>query len=285
MKILVTGADGQLGTELRGLAKASGMGWDFTDVGELDITDAEATARYVADTTPDILLNAAAYTAVDRAEDDLDRARAINASGPLNLAKAAQTSGIRLVQISTDFVFDGQKSTPYTEDDTPNPLSAYGKTKLEGEKAVLETSGNGVIVRTSWLYSAHGSNFVKTMLRLGREKESLNVVDDQVGSPTWARDLAQALIAILPRLDNTGPEIYHYCNSGTASWYDFADAVMTLAGLTCEVHPIATAEYPTPAPRPAYSKMSTRKIRDRFGLVIPHWRRSLASLLDGDPVQ
>ncbi|MCB2200617.1 dTDP-4-dehydrorhamnose reductase [bacterium] len=279
MKILVTGANGQLGCEIRRLAPSTGWQFDFVDIEELDITDGEAVLEYVRSLVPDVIVNGAAYTAVDKAEEDRDLAFKVNRDGSANLAVAAKANGARLVHVSTDFVFDGKKDATYFEDDPTCPLGVYGESKRAGEKAVEELSGNGVIIRTSWLYSAFGANFVKTMRRLGMEKDSIKVVNDQVGSPTWAHDLAVAILTIIPKLKNQGVEYYHYANRGEASWYDFAKAIMVESGIDCVVNPIPSSEFPTKAERPAYSYMDTSKIEQEFGLTIPPWRESLIRML------
>ena len=265
---LVTGADGQLGQELRLL-----LGDRAVYVGrrELDIADEAAVKAFFAGRNVDVVINCAAYTAVDRAEDDIQGAERGNALGPALLARY----GRRIIQISTDYVFDGESSRPYREGDDPYPLSVYGSTKLAGEKAVLAEAETAVVIRTSWLYSRFGNNFVKTMRRLGAEREHLGVVFDQVGTPTSAADLAAALAAILPQMTPGMKEVYHYSSEGVAGWYDFACAVMKESGLACAVHPIESAEYPTRAVRPAYSVLNKTKIKRDFGLAIPYWRESL----------
>ena len=268
---LVTGCNGQLGTELRRLIPDA----LFVDKDELDITDADAVKSYVAAHDVDTIINCAAYTAVDRAESEPELAEKINAVGPENLAK----TGAKIVHISTDYVFDGTHHTPYTPDDETCPVSVYGRTKRMGEIAVLENAPVAVVIRTAWLYSAHGNNFVKTMRRLGAEKESIGVVCDQIGSPTWAADLAAAIVQIIPQMNEGNRGIYHYTNSGVCSWYDFATAIMDLSGLSCDVRPISTAQYPTPAARPAYSVLDKTKIQETFNITIPHWFRSLKTCL------
>ncbi|NTW87905.1 MAG: dTDP-4-dehydrorhamnose reductase [Desulfobulbaceae bacterium] len=271
--VLVTGANGQLGSELRELASTHpDRRFFFTDWQDLDITDAEAVKRYVDQNGIDVIINAAAYTAVDKAESEPDLAEAINHHGAGNLAEAAGARGALLIHVSTDYVFDGAGCTPYTETMPANPLGVYGETKLRGEQAVLASGARAVIIRTAWLYSSFGNNFVKTMLRLGRERETLGVVVDQIGTPTYARDLALAILSVVsaPR-----PGIYHYCNDGVASWYDFAKAVMDISGLACDVRPIETREYPTPAKRPGFSVLSKTKIKQTYSLTIPYWRDSV----------
>lgn len=281
MRLLVTGANGQLGTELRRCIAGSGdFQATFVDIDELDLTDAEAVERFLEEDAPEAVVNAAAYTAVDRAEDEPGAAEAVNGEAVRHLARTCTEQGIRLVHISTDFVFDGSKNRPYTEEDTVAPLGTYGRTKRLGEEAVLGSTHDGVVIRTSWLYSAHGSNFVKTMLRLGRERDELAVIYDQVGSPTWAGDLAVGILRMLPRLENRKPLIYHYADAGVASWYDLAMAALETAGIRVTVHPIRTEQYPTPAQRPAYSVLDTARFRKDFETSIPHWRRSLVRCIE-----
>ena len=265
---LVTGAGGQLGQELRLLLGDRAV---YVGHGELDIADEAAVRAFCAARTFDFIINCAAYTAVDRAEDDAEGAERVNALGPALLARY----GRRIVQISTDYVFDGDISRPYREDDEPRPRSVYGRTKLAGEKAVLAEAETAVVVRTSWLYSSFGNNFMKTMRRLGAERESLGVVFDQVGTPTCAADLAAAIVTMLPQLTSGMKEVYHYSNEGVASWYDFACAIMKASGLACTVRPIESSEYPTRAARPAFSVLNKAKIKKRFGLAIPHWTDGL----------
>lgn len=265
---LVTGAGGQLGQELRLLLGDRAV---YVGHGELDIADEAAVRAFCAARTFDFIINCAAYTAVDRAEDDAEGAERVNALGPALLARY----GRRIVQISTDYVFDGDISRPYREDDEPRPQSVYGRTKLAGEKAVLAEAETAVVVRTSWLYSSFGNNFMKTMRRLGAERESLGVVFDQVGTPTCAADLAAAIVTMLPQLTSGMKEVYHYSNEGVASWYDFACAIMKASGLACTVRPIESSEYPTRAARPAFSVLNKAKIKKRFGLAIPHWTDGL----------
>lgn len=270
-KILVTGANGQLGTELQKLLPNT----IFADVDVLDITDFEAVKKYVSDNQIDVIVNCAAYTAVDKAEDDIELAQKINEDGPRNLA----LSGAKIVHISTDYVFDGKNYQPYLPEDETNSVSVYGKTKRAGELAVLNNAKIAVVIRTAWLYSSHGNNFVKTMRRLGAEKESLNVVADQIGSPTFAEDLAQAIVTILPQMNEANKGIYHYTNEGVCSWYDFATEIMKLSGLSCKVNPISSSAYPTKATRPFYSVLSKEKIKNVFNVEIPHWKESLVKCL------
>ena len=280
MKILVTGANGQLGTEIRNIAGLyEGCEFVFTDVEELDITDGTAVRAAVNGNAIDLVINCAAYTAVDRAETDEPRARVLNGEAPVLLAKAVADRGGEIIQISTDYVFGGQSCTPYTEDMPTGPQSVYGLTKLNGEKGVMAANPRHVIVRTAWLYSPYGNNFVKTMLRLGRERDKLGVVYDQVGSPTYAADLAKAVLQIAMAKEKTYG-IFHYSNEGAVSWYDFTKAIHRLAGITeCDVQPILTKEYPTPAKRPAYSVFSKAKIKRVYGVSVPYWEDSLRECL------
>lgn len=270
---LVVGANGQLGNELRLLLKEKAV---YVDKDELDITDKNAVEKFFAANSFEAIVNCAAYTAVDKAESDEELAAKINVDGPRNLA----ASGIPLVHISTDYVFDGTSCRPYTEDDLPNPQTAYGRTKYAGEQAVLATAQTAVIIRTAWLYSTFGNNFVKTMRRLGAERKSLNVVFDQIGTPTYAGDLAKAIVEILPRMKKGMKEIYHFSNEGVCSWYDFALAVMAQSDLDCEVLPIESKDYPTPAHRPFYSVLNKAKIKHDFGIKINNWAISLAECVE-----
>ncbi|WP_446425068.1 dTDP-4-dehydrorhamnose reductase [Mailhella sp.] len=273
--LLVTGANGQLGSELRLLLGDSAV---YVDRDELDITDEIAVRAFFAEQEFDFVINCAAYTAVDKAEDDFEAADRINRLGPALLAKYGRC----VIQVSTDYVFDGTTHLPYKEDDVANPTSVYGSTKLAGEKAVLADGETAVVIRTAWLYSSFGANFVKTMRRLGAERDSLGVIFDQIGTPTYAADLAAAIVAMLPQIKAGTKEIYHYSNEGVASWYDFAVAIMAESGLPCAVRPLETSEYPTKAARPAYSVLNKTKIRRDFGIVIPHWmdglKRCIATL-------
>lgn len=286
MKIIITGSNGQLGRSIRKLAPAyPELTFVYTDVEELDICDAGKVAAFFAAARPAAVVNCAAYTAVDKAEKEEALAEKINHQAVANLATVCKNQGIKLIHISTDYLFDGNKSTPYHEKDIVRPRSVYGITKLEGETAILSAKLPAIIVRTSWLYSAYGNNFVKTMLRLGREKGELGVVADQVGTPTYAGDLAGALLEILrmTAVDDKKfvPGIYHYSNEGVASWFDFARAIFDYSPeILCRVNPIETAAYPTPATRPAYSVLNKSKIKATFGLSIPYWRDSLKLCLE-----
>ncbi len=266
--LLVTGAGGQLGQEMRLLLGDRAV---YAGHADLDITDETAVKDFVAENDIDLVVNCAAYTAVDRAEDDRENADRSNRLGPALLARY----GRRILHVSTDYVFDGTSCRPYREEDATHPVSVYGSTKLAGEEAVLREAETAIIIRTSWVYSSFGKNFVKTMRRLGAERTDLGVVFDQVGTPTYAADLAAAIVAILPQMTPGMKEIYHYSNEGVTSWYDFAVAIMEESGLSCAVRPIESAEYPTRAVRPSFSVLNKAKIKKAFGLSIPHWRDGL----------
>ena len=277
VKILVTGANGQLGSEIRKISgEYSGMGFAFTDVAELDITNPEKVAGFLADFEPEFLINCAAYTAVDKAETDLETATLLNATAVGILAEQSEKVNCKMIHVSTDYVFDGKGPRPYREDNMVDPQSVYGRTKLEGEILCLRNNPDSLIIRTSWLYSAFGNNFVKTMIRLGNEKNEIGVIADQIGSPTNAADLARAILTII--LSVTGhtrpfvPGIYHYSNEGVASWYDFTKAIFEIAEINCFVKPIASEDFPSQVQRPSYSVMDKSKIKFTFGLEIPHWR-------------
>ena len=276
-QILVTGANGQLGREVcTVLGEMPHLQVWPTDVAELDITCAQAIDRFITEHDIDCIINCAAYTAVDAAESDADRCHLLNAEAPRLLAEASQTHGTRLIHISTDYVFDGKGCRPYREDDTVCPQSVYGATKALGEQAIIKTAPNhSIIIRTAWLYSPHGKNFVKTMLRLGAERDALRVVVDQVGTPTYALDLARAIAAII-QSEHWQPGIYHFTDEGAISWYDFTKAIHRLASINgCHVEPCLTADYPTPAQRPHFSVLDKTKIKSTFHITIPYWEDSL----------
>lgn len=282
IKVWVTGSKGQLGTsisEQQGeLPEAAFL---FTDIEELDLTIKEDVLAFTQKEKPDWIINCAAYTAVDKAEEDADTAFLLNRDIPANLTATAKATGARLIHISTDFVFGGDATRPYLETDEPAPASVYAKSKYAGEQEVLKYDQN-IIVRTSWLYSVHGNNFVKTMLRLGRERDALSVVSDQQGAPTAASDLVSAILTIISKVRKSAikPQaIYHYSNKGNCSWQEFAAEIMKQAALNCKVNPISTKAYGAPAERPAYSVMNLRRIEEDFGLVIPRWRVSLGTVL------
>ncbi len=275
MNILITGCNGQLGNEMQLLqAEKKEHRWFNTDVAELDITNREAIKLFVEENAIDGIVNCAAFTAVDKAESNEEFCQKLNAEAPAFLAEAIEERKGWMVQVSTDYVFDGTAHTPYTENDDTCPTSVYGKTKLVGEFNVLKLCKRSMVIRTAWLYSTFGNNFVKTMIRLGRERETLGVVFDQIGSPTYARDLALAIMTAIER--GIEPGIYHFTNEGVASWYDFTKAIHRIAGITtCKVSPIHTADYPTPATRPAYSVLDKTKIKQTYKLDIPYWETSL----------
>ncbi|MCD6258022.1 MAG: dTDP-4-dehydrorhamnose reductase [Helicobacteraceae bacterium] len=283
--ILVTGANGQLGSEIKELVKNSldSSNFYFTTSQELDITEHEKVKTFILANNIEVIINCAAYTAVDKAETEQDLADKINHLAVKNLAQIAKEKNIKLIHISTDYVYDGKNYKPYKEDDTTSPQSVYGRTKRDGEKAMQELDPqDSIIIRTSWVYSAYGNNFVKTMLRLGKEKTELGVIFDQVGSPTYAKDLAQAILEIvIEQKSNSGSQvqIYHYSNEGVLSWYDFAKEIMRMAKLECKINPIETKEYPTPASRPHYSLLNKAKIKKEFGLEIPYYKDGLDDCL------
>lgn len=280
-KILITGANGQLGSEIRTISVLyPHYEFTFSDRETLDLSNLCKMEDYFENKTFDAIINCAAYTAVDKAESEKELADTINHRFVSMLAKITKKQQCKLLHISTDYVFDGLHHRPYIETDPTEPNGVYGQTKRDGENAILNTSpANTLIIRTSWVYSSFGNNFVKTMLRLGKEKDSLGVIFDQVGTPTYARDLAHVILDILPKINNVSPEIYHYSNEGAASWYDFAKAVFEFSDVACEVHPITTEQYPTPAKRPYYSLLNKSKIKNDFCITIPYWRDSLRTCL------
>ena len=273
--ILVTGCNGQLGNEMQLLSAGHpDFNYFFTDVKELDITDENAVKAFIEANSIDCVVNCAAYTAVDKAEADEARADVLNHLAPGYLARAVHARGGQMVHVSTDYVFDGTAHVPYREDAPTCPATAYGRTKLAGEESVKRECPESAIIRTAWLYSTFGNNFVKTMLRLGREKESLGVIFDQIGTPTYARDLAAAIFAVLEQ--GIVPGIYHFSNEGVISWYDFTKAIHRIAGIAgCKVRPLHTEEYPAPAARPHYSVLDKTKIKETYHIEIPYWEDSL----------
>lgn len=273
MRILITGSKGQLGSEIRVLAEGyPDFDFLYTDIDELDITDQLKVDEFFINNMPQVIINCAAYTAVDKAESDEATAYLINATAVENLSKSAAKIGALMIHISTDYVFDGKSYLPYCESDKINPQSAYGRTKLAGEEAVRQYAGKGIIIRTSWLYSAFGNNFVKTMMKYGMERDELKVVFDQVGTPTYARDLAKAILDIIPSaIQHPGTDLFHYSNEGVASWYDFAKTVIAFSGISCNVKPILTKEYPSPTPRPWFSVLNKSKIKEKYSIEIPYW--------------
>lgn len=279
MKILVTGANGQLGTELKKILEATMPSVAiYTDVDELDLTNAKAVESFVVNNDISHIVNCAAYTAVDCAEEEKSLCAQINIDAVKNLALAADANGAKVIHISTDYVFDGTNHRPYRESDKVNPISQYGTTKRKGETVLLALSPEAIIIRTAWLYSAHGNNFVKTMLRLAEKNDEIKVVCDQIGTPTYARDLAAAIVTVL-RSHQWIPGIYHFTDEGAASWYDFAKAIFRLAGKQVKVKPILTEDYPTPASRPAYSILDRSLIKATYGVTIPHWEEALADCM------
>ena len=282
MNILVTGCKGQLGTELQKIADRDHQHrWVFTDVDTLDICDKEAVEQCFADHQIDACINCAAYTAVDKAEDEPELAEKINAYAPQVLAETSLKHKALLIHVSTDYVFGGNANKPYRVEDEINPQSVYGKTKAEGERLIRKSGCNHFIVRTAWLYSSVGKNFVKTMLMLGDTKDEINVVADKKGCPTWAHDLAAALMALLNK-NGKEPvhETFHFTNEGQITWHDFATAIMEIGGKTCKVNPITTDQYPTKAKRPAYSVLDLSKIKEYTGIEIPDWRESLVKCIE-----
>ena len=275
MRILVTGSNGQLGSEMVALqTQETPHQWFNLDINELDITDKNAVEQFVVNNKIDGIINCAAYTNVDKAEEDVALCYKVNRDAPQYLAQAIEKVGGFIIHISTDYVFDGTNNIPYTEQDKPNPVTIYGKSKIEGEQYVCESCKQHIIIRTAWVYSSYGKNFVKTMIKLGKEKPSLGVIFDQIGSPTYARDLAKAIITIV----NQGiiPGIYNFSNEGVISWYDFTKHIHQLANITsCKVAPIHTADYPTLAQRPHFSVLDKTKIKNTYNIEIPYWRDSL----------
>lgn len=282
MKIVVTGANGQLGRSIRRLSvEHRELDFIFTDIDSLDIGNRDAVLAFAETHPVDFIVNCAAYTAVDKAEEEEEQCRRINTDAVAYLGEAAQHIGARILHVSTDYVFGGDSYMPYQENDPVSPTSVYGRTKLAGEKALSAVCPDAIIVRTAWLYSEYGHNFMKTMLRLGSERPEIRVVNDQIGSPTYAGDLAEAILSLLEkeRQGEQNSGIYHYTNEGVCSWYDFAHSIIRIAGLPAKVIPIPTREYPTAAKRPAYSVLSKEKIKREYHWVIPHWEDSLRKCL------
>ena len=284
MKVLITGSNGQLGSEIKELASDyENLECIFKDLPGLDICDTDALNTFIIDQHINVVINCAAYTAVDKAEEEALIAQKVNSEGVLNLANALKKVDGKLIHISTDYVFDGNHSQPYKESDPVSPIGVYGQTKRAGELAVLNSSIDAIVIRTSWLYSVYGNNFVKTMLRLGNEKKSIQVVSDQKGTPTFAKDLAKTCLDILSDVSSTNlsnkGSLYHYSNEGVASWYDFATAIMKISNIDCKVIPIETKDYPTQARRPMYSVLDKSKIKSDFKVTILHWRDSLANCI------
>ena len=279
-QILVTGSNGQLGNEMRELAKNSPFQFTFTDVAELDITNIQAIDELFQQNKFAFVINCAAYTNVNKAEEEEDIALKINAKAPENLAKISAKYHCKFIHVSTDYVFDGTNCQPYEESQPVCPQSAYGRTKLEGEKLAMAANPETIIIRTAWLYSTFGNNFVKTMIKLGTERDELSVVFDQIGSPTYAGDLAKAIYTIIEKVESNEKQfvagIYHFSNEGVCSWYDFTKEIHALAGIQCLVKPIETKDFPSPAKRPFYSVLNKKKIKETYGVVVPYWKDSLA---------
>jgi dTDP-4-dehydrorhamnose reductase len=282
IRILITGSNGQLGSEFRYLAaNYPNHNFIFTDIEELDITDFQSVRIFFQENSFNFCVNCAGYTAVDQAEDEPEKAFLLNADAVENLSKSCEESNVRLIHISTDYVFDGAAKRPYRENDPVSPQSVYGLSKLKGEDAVLEYSSSAIIIRTAWLCSRFGKNFVKTILKLGAERAELSVVDDQLGSPTFTEDLAKAILEMIGKPGKPeSSEIYHYSSMGNISWFIFAKEIMDIAGLDCKIIPIKTSEYPTRAKRPAYSVLDKSKIIHDYGIEIPEWKLSLLKLIE-----
>lgn len=278
-KILVTGANGQLGSELRALATNTPFEWVFTDWQELDLTDVEHLAEKITLINPQIIINCAAHTAVDKAESEIELSDVLNHQAVAIMAQWSHANECQLIHISTDYVFDGNSEIALTEEAPTAPINVYGSTKLAGEKACMEYHPNAIIIRTSWVYSSFGNNFVKTMSRLMQERDSLNVVNDQIGSPTYAADLAQAIMTIITH-ENWHPGIYHFSNEGEISWYEFALAIREIGGFECAISGIPSKSYPTPAKRPAFSLLNKSKIKRTFGIVVPEYKESLRRCME-----
>lgn len=279
MNVLVLGAAGQLGSEIKALHRSSKYHFVFTDKDELDITSPSSLEAYLQSHPTELIINCSAYTLVDKAEIEAEAAELVNHHSVSTLARLALKYNIWLVHISTDYVFDGNSSTPYSEEATPKPLNTYGRSKLVGEKAIIASGCRYTIIRTAWLYSSYGRNFVQTMLQLQSERSSLQVVYDQIGSPTYARDLVHCILSLISKGWPKTSEVYHYTNEGVASWYDFAVAIAELSGSQCQIEPCNSSEYPTLAPRPKYSVLDKGKIRATLSKPIRHWRMALAECL------
>ena len=278
--ILVTGSMGQLGSEIKELSSNYNYNFFFTTRDDIDITSKDSIKEFCQTNSINVIINCAAYTAVDKAQSDIENADLVNRKAVKKLSIVAKELNIKLIHISTDYVFDGKNFKPYVEEFQTNPQSVYGKTKLDGENEIRDINPlNSIIIRTSWVYSYYGNNFVKTMLRLGKEKEELGVIFDQVGTPTYAKDLAITILDIIPQIENSKVEIYNYSNEGVLSWYDFAKEIMKMAKLNCKVKAIETYQYPTPAKRPHFSLLNKSKIKSKFNLEIPYWKDGLDDCL------
>ena len=283
MNVLITGSNGQLGSEIKQLKpKYDEIEFMFKDLPELDICDAKSLNSFIIDKNINAVINCAAYTAVDKAEENIEIANRVNSIGVSNLVESLEKVNGKFIHISTDYVFDGKSSKPYKESDKVSPIGVYGETKRAGELVVINSNIDSIIIRTSWLYSSFGNNFVKTMLRMGYEKDSLNIICDQIGTPTYAKDLAKACLEILSRTDYISKKgkVYHYSNEGVSSWYDFAISIMQLGGFNCKVNPIYTKDYPTLAKRPKYSVLNKTKIKKDFKIEIPYWKDSLKNCIN-----
>ena len=278
--ILVTGSMGQLGSEIKAISSDYSYNFFFTDRNNIDITSKDSIKEFCQTNSINVIINCAAYTAVDKAQSDIENADLVNRKAVKKLSIVAKELNIKLIHISTDYVFDGKNFKPYVEEFQTNPQSVYGKTKLDGENEIRDINPlNSIIIRTSWVYSYYGNNFVKTMLRLGKEKEELGVIFDQIGTPTYAKDLAKTILDIIPQIENSKVEIYNYSNEGVLSWYDFAKEIMKMAKLNCKVKAIETYQYPTPAKRPHFSLLNKSKIKSKFNLEIPYWKDGLDDCL------
>ena len=278
--ILVTGSMGQLGSEIKELSSNYNYNFFFTTRDDIDITSKDSIKEFCQTNSINVIINCAAYTAVDKAQSDIENADLVNRKAVKKLSIVAKELNIKLIHISTDYVFDGKNFKPYVEEFQTNPQSVYGKTKLDGENEIRDINPlNSIIIRTSWVYSYYGNNFVKTMLKLGREKEELSLIFDQVGTPTYAKDLAITILDIIPQIENSKVEIYNYSNEGVLSWYDFAKEIMKMAKLNCKINPIETYQYPTPAKRPHFSLLNKSKIKSKFNLEIPYWKDGLDDCL------
>ena len=278
MNLLITGSNGQLGNEIKALAaNYPACQFIFTDVNELDITNAEAVTDFFKREAIHAVINCAAYTAVDKAETDAELASLINATGPANLAHAAKAVDAKMIQISTDYVFNGTSNVPLKETDATDPIGVYSRTKVDGEHAVLLSGSDAIVIRTSWLYSTYGNNFVKTIRKYGAERGQLKVVFDQVGTPTYAHDLAKCCLDIITNNEKISAKgnVYHYSNEGAISWFDFAHAIIELSGIQCAIEPVDSSQFVTAAKRPNYSVMDKTRIKADFGISIPYWRQSL----------
>lgn len=283
MNILIVGSNGQLGSEIRAIANNyTATQLFFYDLPDIDITERETVVSVVKEHSINAIINCSAYTAVDNAEDNQEAAYRVNCYGVEQIVSVAEQFSLKLIHISTDYVFDGTNNTPYSESDPVSPLGVYGQTKYEGEQAVFKSSCDSIVIRTSWLYSAYGNNFVKTMIKLGSDRDSLGVISDQVGTPTSAADLAEASMQIITKSNKISEQgrLYHYSNEGVASWFDFAKAIHSMAKISCKVKAIETKDFPTKATRPNYSVLNKSKIKSDFNIEIPYWRDSLEECID-----